>query len=87
MKTLRLLNSEQRRLRGGLKAAAAPGSSPEGGLAWNSCPGQWAQPQAARVHGAFGQHSQTLGLILGGAVWSWELDSDPYGSFPTQDIL
>ena len=34
------------------------GSELEAGGHGMGCPGQWAQPQAAGVQGAFGQHSQ-----------------------------
>jgi len=44
--------------------------------------GQWAQLQAARVQGMFGQRSLMQGLNWGGAVWSWGLDSvTPVGLF------
>ena len=37
---------------------------------------------SAEAQGASGQRSQTQGLILGGAVWSQELDSmDPASAF------
>ena len=46
------------------------GSAPEGGGGGGhgtGCPGQWSQPQAARVQGVFGQCSQAFGLNFG---WS-----------------
>lgn len=57
-----------------LRTAIEPeGTAEEGQWAWNSSPGQWAQPQA--VQGVFEQHSQTQGLDFGWSMQSQELDS------------
>lgn len=52
------------------------------------CLGQWAQPQAAGVEGAFGHLYQTEGVNFG---WYFVEPgvglSNSYGSVPTWDIL
>ena len=42
---------------------------------WNSLPRAVGTALSAGAQGAFGQHSQTLGLISGDAVWIQGLDS------------
>ena len=46
-----------------------------GRWAWNGLPRAVGTAPSAGVQGASGQCSQTLGLNLGGAVWSQRLDS------------
>ena len=64
------------------------GSSPESGGHGTGCPAMRSQPQAARVQGAFGQHSQTYSLNVG---WSCVEPGtglyDPCGPFTNRDIL
>lgn len=51
------------------------GSAPESGRHGTGCPGQWSWPRAARAQG----HRV---WVLGGPVWSQELDSTiPVGLF------
>ena len=57
------------------------GSAPEGGGHGTGCPGLWAQPQAAGVQGLFDTALSHGVWILGGAVWSRELDSFLMESF------
>lgn len=54
----------------------------------NHFPGQWSQPQAARLQAAFVQHSQTQGMDFGWCCVDPEVGlNDPCGFLPTQDFL
>lgn len=70
-----------------LRTAIEPeGTAEEGQWAWNSSPGQWAQPQA--VQGVFEQHSQTQGLDFGWCCVEPGVGLDgPCGSLPTANTL
>ena len=58
-----------------VRGCRGKGCAPECGGHGTACAGQWAQPRANGAQGALGHHSQTLGLGLGGAVWSQGLGS------------
>ena len=60
------------------------GSLPEGGGHGTGCRGQWAP--SAGVQRAFGQCSQTEGLVFGWCSVEPGF-SDPDGSLPTRNVL
>jgi len=58
------------------------GSSPEGSGHSIGSPWQGSWPQAARVQGAFGRHSQIWG-VLGSSCVKVGVGFDSFGSLPT----
>jgi len=51
------------------------GAAPQGGGHGTGCPGQWARPQVPEFNEHLGKAFRYRVWILGGPLWSQELDS------------